>query len=291
VVGQGDEVEFVRRGSRDHWAANVARAWLIDDGQKLLGAVFTIEVAKGVREAINRQGAVLDIDRLSARLPEKNATSIEVLLCKADEVKHRMPLDPGAARALLFSVLEALEELFEHSAKTAPASSGDQRNARIERVKLASAFWELLCWHRGDAAYPDVVVDFLAHARRYCDAHGLDFGALDRQAYGTYLVSVYERWSAAQASAAHCLHVPSGAWQDVSEYQDESILQMIVLVEGVSHQLMATEVRMRDSVQCAADQRHDESLAQMRACGASGPFQTVSIRGRDYVLTMTPHSD
>ena len=32
----------------------------------------------------------------------------------------------------------------------------------------------------------DVVADFLADLRHYCDAHDLDFADLDRRAYGNY---------------------------------------------------------------------------------------------------------
>lgn len=58
---------------------------------------------------------------------------------------------------------------------------------------------------------------------------------------------------------------------------------------GTMHHLEAIEVRVENDVQVAANPEHQEAFDDAySAVGADGPWMTVPIKGRDYVLVLTP---
>lgn len=170
------------------------------------------------------------------------------------------------------------------------------RIRRLEKaIQLSLTRLELLfsdqCYGR---SVEEFIINLLADARHFCDAHELDMAALDRRAYTDYLEELHgvtAREIPAEDPAPPALHIPGGAWKDISDRQDRSVLTTTVLIDGVSHHLKAIQVQEHDTMQCAVDVKAEEELAEVHAaCGASGPFETVSLDGRDYIMTLTPHS-
>jgi hypothetical protein len=87
------------------------------------------------------------------------------------------------------------------------------------------------------------------------------------------------------------LHVPASAWKDVSSRRDRSVLMTTVLIAGVPHHLKAIHVQTQQASQSAVESEAENELADMHAaCGASSPFETVHLDGREYVMTLTPHA-
>lgn len=286
--GGANGIRFSWRPPRDGRRAHSARAWFLAEGEQFLCASFERDVASGVRDAVNRYRALLAVDNLLARCCEEHPSLVEVGFFRGDEFEHLVQLERPLAHTLLFSLLQSLEESLEQSA---PASQGGPNTRRMERARLSRACWQLLLWELGDCTLQEVLVDCLEEARHYCDSHELDFAALDRAAYSQYLTTLAARRDGTENSTPCCLSIPRAAWKDISEPQDGSVLATTVLIEGVSHHLKATQVETCDSVQCAVDSQSEEELAQMHAaCGACAPFQTVSIGGKHYVVTMTPYS-
>jgi hypothetical protein len=286
--GGANGITFSRRQPRDGRRIHSARAWFLARGEHFLCAFFERDVASSVRDAVNRCGALLAVDNLLARCCEEHPSLVEVGFFRGDEFEHLVQLERPLAHTLLFSLLQSLEKSLEQST---PASQGGPIMRRVERARLSRACWQLLLWELGECMLQEVLVDCLEEARHYCDAHDLDFAALDRAAYSQYLTTLGARHDCTENSIPCCLNIPRAAWKDISEPQDGSVLASTVLIDGVSHHLKATQVETRDSVQCAVDSQSEDELAQMHAaCGACGPFQTVSIEGRRYVVTMTPFS-
>jgi hypothetical protein len=132
------------------------------------------------------------------------------------------------------------------------------------------------------------VTGLLADLRHYCDAHELDFAALDHRAYQHYCLEQYEadpqpREGAWQRPPVY-LSIPLQAWEDVSTARDRSVLAAQVVIEGVPHSLLA--VLMEE-----ADRVRNEPPASRAAAGEAllpkQPFKTVRIFGRNYCLGMT----
>lgn len=170
------------------------------------------------------------------------------------------------------------------------------RTRRIDKaVRLSLSRLELLF---SDQCYGHSVEEFLinllADARHFSDAYELDMAALDRSAYTHYVEELHgaaARQNPSEDPSPPWLHIPAKAWKDISDRKDRSVLTMTVLIGGVGHHLKAIQVQMRRAVQCAVSPAADEELTEFHAaCGASGPFETVRIEGRDYVMTLTPHS-
>ena len=81
-------------------------------------------------------------------------------------------------------------------------------------------------------------------------------------------------------------------WKDISDDESKPCSRLLgeLRFDGVSHHLEAIEVEDRDGTQCAVDSAWDDMLTEyVTATGADGPFSTVEIRGRAYVLLMTPY--
>ena len=80
-------------------------------------------------------------------------------------------------------------------------------------------------------------------------------------------------------------------WEDVSDEDAKpgSRLLATLSFSGVSHHLEALEVEDRNGLQLTVDGHWDDTLGDYyEASGADGPFSTVDISGRTYVLVMTP---
>lgn len=82
------------------------------------------------------------------------------------------------------------------------------------------------------------------------------------------------------------IDIPESAWEVCV---DESRLLAQITVNGLSMHLEAWEVYdTKDGMQCAV--QHDEDFERIfYAVGADAAFQTLTIRGREYVLVATPH--
>jgi len=84
---------------------------------------------------------------------------------------------------------------------------------------------------------------------------------------------------------ASSIRIPEDAWTDVEG--DRSLLLTTLVVDGCSLHLEAIAVEMQDATQ-AWPVRHDELRPVRAATGAGGPWETVTIGGRAYVLHGTP---
>lgn len=70
---------------------------------------------------------------------------------------------------------------------------------------------------------------------------------------------------------------------------DEDHLTAILVVNGTFHHLDAIRVTENDDgVQVAASHEFEETLDAMYQIGGDGPFDTVTIRGKAYVLAVIP---
>ena len=85
--------------------------------------------------------------------------------------------------------------------------------------------------------------------------------------------------------------IPDDAWEHTGPEDDPSarLLGSLVLY-GCYHHLEAYAVIDDEGTQSAAHPSFHENLDGMYAVGEPDkPFQTVEIKGREYVLTMTPY--
>jgi hypothetical protein len=87
--------------------------------------------------------------------------------------------------------------------------------------------------------------------------------------------------------------VPEGMWEEASGDDEDprGRLLCMVWVNSVPCHLEAWAVHYDETpmeVQ-QADIRPDDLDDLFRAVGGDGPFQTLQIQGRDYILVMTPH--
>lgn len=83
-------------------------------------------------------------------------------------------------------------------------------------------------------------------------------------------------------------------WKDVSgeDSKPDSRLLTTLSFCGVLHHLEAFAIEERDGLQLTIDGCWDDTLGDYyQAAGANGPFATVEMRGRRYVLVMTPYCD
>lgn len=82
------------------------------------------------------------------------------------------------------------------------------------------------------------------------------------------------------------LSVPDNAWME--DRNGDRLLAILVL-NGTFHHLEAIRViEDDDGIQQAASEDLVETFDAMYAIGGEGPFDTVTIRGGDYVLVVTP---
>lgn len=297
------------------------RIWLLTDGEITLAALFDLATAQRIRDIANRCADFLKVDELCARVCEEHPSSVEVGLFHGEEFVHLIELKTELALDLLLSLIESLETVMKESASSADLFAQPDRPLlgrltsrmlRLWRTSDASITMhplvqelrrlaplrltlELLfrdeCFGRSPEAF---MTNLLVDVRHFCDAYQLDLGAVDHRAHGDYLEERHgaatRRHPAAPTPPA-ALTVPSVQWKDISEQQDESVLLTTVLIDGVSHHLKAIQVQMRNALQSAVDPKAEEELTDVHAAsGASGPFETVRLEGREYVMTLTPHS-
>lgn len=82
------------------------------------------------------------------------------------------------------------------------------------------------------------------------------------------------------------LSVPDDAWM---EDRNGDRLLAIVVLNGTFHHLEAIRViEDDDGIQQAASEDLAETFEAMYAIGGEGPFDTVTLRGGEYVLVITP---
>jgi hypothetical protein len=85
--------------------------------------------------------------------------------------------------------------------------------------------------------------------------------------------------------------LPEDAWENTGPEEDPSarLLASLVLY-GCYHHLEAYAVKPDEDTQCAAHESFSSNVDGMYAVGEPDkPFQSVDIKGREYILTMTPY--
>ena len=250
------------------------------------------------------------------------ATALELLLSLLESLEDSMKAERTRSRGLTARYDAPASELGERPAPARPLSVAERRpggwrgrcsniqthrmlqqphrltgrTRRIEHaVRVSLTRLELLFSDQCYGHSPEhFVTHLLAEVRHFCDAYTLDMAALDRCAYQTYLEELHgptERELRPPAATSPALHVAASAWRDVSDHQDRSVLMATVLIGGVSHHLKAIQVTVQHGLQRAVAADAQEELSTLHAaCAAQGPFETVRIESRDYVMTFTPHS-
>lgn len=82
------------------------------------------------------------------------------------------------------------------------------------------------------------------------------------------------------------LTVPEDAW---IEGRNRDHLVAILVINGTFHHLEAVRVvENDDGIQKPASEDLTDTFDAMYQIGAEGPFDTVTIRGAEYVLVVTP---
>jgi len=300
---------------------NGGRTWFLSEGETFLAAFFDLDTAKRIRNAANRCADFLRVNALCARVCEEHTSSIEVGLFHGEDFVHLFELDPASALDLLTSLLDSLETVMKDPANAdrfaqldhpllGRAPSQSLKHWRASEATMAmhpmlheirasaplSLTLEMLLRDQCFGGTPkSLTTQLLIDLRHFCDAYQLDLGALDRMAHERYLEERSGAPTRLLRSTAgtplRALRVPSGRWRDISEQQDRSILLTTVLIHGIPHHLKAIQVEMQDTVQRAVDPTAEKELGDVHAlCGANGPFQTVRLEEREYVMTLTPHS-
>lgn len=86
--------------------------------------------------------------------------------------------------------------------------------------------------------------------------------------------------------------IPDDNWQEAGVAEDPSSrLLCTFVINGMHYHVEAFATVMVDGVQLAAHNDCERSLDGMFEIGQpGGPFETMEIRGREYILTMTPYS-
>ena len=89
----------------------------------------------------------------------------------------------------------------------------------------------------------------------------------------------------------HDLVIDDDEWEPTGSDDDlDSRLLLTVCVNGVNHHLEAYAVEVKEDIQVVRDSLFESNYEGM--CMASEPdgrYQTTTIKGREYVLLMTPH--
>ena len=89
-----------------------------------------------------------------------------------------------------------------------------------------------------------------------------------------------------------CLTIPDEAWQeDGEEPMTHSRLLAQIRINGVHFHLQAIAVSVDDEgLQCACDADDEHRLVALyTAVMANGSWDTIEIRGHEYVVFATPH--
>ena len=82
------------------------------------------------------------------------------------------------------------------------------------------------------------------------------------------------------------LSIPDDAWME--DRKGDRLLAILV-VNGTFHHLEAIRViENDDGIQQAASEDLSETFEAIYAIGGEGPFDTVTMRGSEYVLVVTP---
>jgi hypothetical protein len=82
------------------------------------------------------------------------------------------------------------------------------------------------------------------------------------------------------------LTIPDTAWRE--DLNGDRLLAILV-INGTFHHLEAIRViEDDDGIQQAASEELVETFEAMYAIGGEGPFDTVTMRGDEYVLVVTP---
>jgi hypothetical protein len=124
---------------------------------------------------------------------------------------------------------------------------------------------------------------------------------IDGEAIERYFATVEDESAAIEAIEVEGgklglhLEIPASAFQPTADpykpdgMREDDHLLATVTICGVDFHVDAFAVRMVKGVQTAS--QYDEDLGDLhRIVGAEGPFQTVTIRRRNYVLVLTPYS-
>ena len=87
------------------------------------------------------------------------------------------------------------------------------------------------------------------------------------------------------------VEVPDDAWEPTGPEEDPTARLLASLVVcGCYHHLEAYAIDPDDDIQQAAHESFQSNLDGMYAVGEPDKrFQSVEIKGREYVLTMTPY--
>jgi len=100
----------------------------------------------------------------------------------------------------------------------------------------------------------------------------------------------------ATGSIVNSFDIPEEAWEDLDSRPDceedhaqGSRLFATVVINGLRFHCEAIEVADHDGLQQASHDEWDGILsAYAHACGADGHFNTLTIRGREYAVFITP---
>ena len=89
------------------------------------------------------------------------------------------------------------------------------------------------------------------------------------------------------------LNIPDDAWEEsgVDPENMETRLATVVMVNGIGHHLEAFQVKTNEKtgVQEAADVAFESNIDGIcNVAEPDGHWQTVTIRGKEYALAMTP---
>lgn len=85
--------------------------------------------------------------------------------------------------------------------------------------------------------------------------------------------------------------IPEKLWQDTGEEEDKGArLRCTFCINGRDHHVEAIAVKHREDIQVAVDSVFESNLHGMYDVGEPDKhFQTMTIKGREYVLSMTPY--
>jgi hypothetical protein len=90
----------------------------------------------------------------------------------------------------------------------------------------------------------------------------------------------------------HCpaLAVSEDLWRDAGDDEDPtSRLRIVAWISGTMHHLEAIAVSNEDGLQSGARPWSETYLGALDlAVGGDGPYNTIQIRGREYVLVLAP---
>lgn len=84
------------------------------------------------------------------------------------------------------------------------------------------------------------------------------------------------------------VEIPDAAWREVDE-DDRSLLVASITISGTFFHLDAFEVEEGDDQELVNDEREERFSSWLMAASPDGQFETVTIKGRHYVVFASPY--